>query len=342
MLGGYVSYGFRDRRFNYNASVDYISSRKPWTQFGISFTHDLNQTGYQFENFSKANNVFKASIRNGHILGRGPFEQNELRTYLQTDLIPNLRGTLTADRRTFDPLYAFEYVSPVNGQRYQNYQVAEVIGELQWQPGRRLLQSAKINKRIMLGNGTDKPVVTLRYTHGFKVFGGDFSYNKIAANIIQKIHMGIFGKGEYSLTGGYIPSSLPFPLLENHRYNFNTMRFLEYTSDRYVALNYTQHMEGLITNSIPLLKELNIRTVADLNVLDGSLTAENRGRFAAAHRPSRSLEGIPYVEVGYGVENILKFVRVDFLHRVTHLDHYDVNGEPPNRFAVRVMLQFRL
>jgi len=120
------------------------------------------------------------------------------------------------------------------------------------------------------------------------------------------------------------------------------MRFLEYTSDRYVALNYTQHMEGLITNSIPLLKELNIRTVADLNVLDGSLTAENRGRFAAAHRPSRSLEGIPYVEVGYGVENILKFVRVDFLHRVTHLDHYDVNGEPPNRFAVRVMLQFRL
>lgn len=342
ILGGYVSYGFRDQKWNYNASVDYIFSRKPWMQAGLAYTRDLGQTGYQFENFSKSNNVFKASIRNGHILQRGPFRQNDFRGYVQTDVAPNWRATLTADRRTFDPLYNFTYVSPVNGLRYTNYQVAEVIGELQWQPGRRLLQSSKINKRIMLGGGTDKPVVTLRYTHGFKTLGGDFAYDKIAANITQKIHMGILGKGEYSLTGGYIPSALPYPLLENHRYNFNTMRFLEYTSDRYVALTYTQHMEGFITNSIPLLKELNVRTVADFNLLDGSLSNENGGRSSTLRRPTRSLEGIPYVEAGYGVENIFKFVRVDFLHRLTHRDHADINGVPPSNFAVRVTVQFRL
>jgi hypothetical protein len=342
ILGGYISYGFRDQKWNFSGSFDYIFSRKPWSQFGISFTRDLGQTGYQFENFSKSNNIFKASIRNGKITRRGPFQQNDLRAYVQTDVAPEWNAKLTVDRRTFDPLYNFEYFSPANGQRYSNYQVAEAIGELQWQPGRRLLQSSKINKRIMLGDGTDNPVVTFRYTHGFKTFGGDFSYEKFAANITEKVHMGIFGKGEYSLTGGYIPSSLPSPLLENHRYNFNTMRFLEFTSDRYVALTYTQHMEGLITNSIPLLKELNVRTVADFNVLDGSLSDANGGRPSTLRRPTRNLEGIPYVEAGYGLENILNFVRIDFLHRLTHRDHVDEAGELPSNFAVRVSMQFRL
>ncbi|MES2275360.1 MAG: DUF5686 family protein [Bacteroidota bacterium] len=342
VLGGYVSYGFRDHRVNYNGSVDYIFSRKPWSQFGVAYTHDLNQTGYQFENFSNSNTVFRASIRNGKITRRGPFEQNDLRTYIQTDVAPNWRAKITADRRNFDPLYNFVYFSPANAQRYTNYQVAEVIGELQWTPGRRMLQSSKINKRITLGNGADNPVITFRYTHGIKVFGGDFNYNKYAANITQKLHMGIFGKGEYSLTGGYIPASLPSPLLENHRYNFNTMRFLEFTSDRYAALTYTQHLEGLITNSIPLIKELNVRTVADFNVLDGSLSDNNGGRPSSPGRPTRNLEGIPYVEAGYGVENIFKFLRVDLLHRITHRDHIDETGAPPSNFAVRVSMQFRL
>lgn len=342
IVGGYVSYGFRDKKFNYGGAVDYLFSRKPWSQFGVSYSRDIGQTGYQFENFAKSNNVFKASIRNGHITRRGPFKQRDFRSYIQTDVIPNWTAKLTLDRRTFDPLYLFAYVSPVTGRHFTNYQVAEAIGEIQWQPGRRSLQSARVNKRIRLGDGTDNPVVTIRYTHGFEVFGGDFTYDKIAANITQKVHMGIMGKGEYSLTGGYIPASLPFPLLENHRYNFNTMRFLEYASDRYIALNYTQHMEGLITNSIPLLKELNIRTVADLNVLDGSLSSANSGRFSMPRRPSRSLKGVPYVELGYGVENILKFVRVDFLHRITHRDHLNEVGEEPSNFAVRVSMQFRL
>ena len=29
----------------------------------------------------------------------------------------------------------------------------------------------------------------------------------------------------------------------------------------------------------------------------------------------------PYVELGYGIENIFKFFRVDFFHRMTYLDN---------------------
>jgi hypothetical protein len=343
ILGGYLSYAFRDKKWSYNAFADYIISRKNWTQAGIAYTHDIEQTGYQFENFSNANNIFKAFIRNGNISKRGPFVQSEIKGYIQSDVAKHLRAKITIDRRSFDPLFNFNYFSPVTGQRYHTYQVSETGAEVQWSPGNRLIQSGKINKRIVVGNGEDEPIITFRYTHGFKEAGGDFVYDKYAANIVQKIHMGIWGKGEYSITGGLIPSALPIPLLENHRYNFNTMRFLEYTSDRYASLNYTQHMDGLLTNSLPLIKNLNVRTLLDFNFLIGGLSPENNTRaFNMLHPYDRSLNGTPYMEAGYGVENILKFLRFDFLYRLNHMEHRDQFGYLPGRFAFRTTLQLKL
>lgn len=344
VLGGFVSYAFQNKKINYGGSMDYIISRKRWTEAGVSYSHDIGQTGYQFENFNKTNGIFKASIRNGNILRRGPFQQNEFLTYVQRDIEPDVRAKVSFLHRTFDPLFDFNYIRRDNGMLIHDYEVDEAVGELQWTPGRRQLQSDQLNKRILINDGEDNPIVTIRYTHGAKIAGGDFDYNKIAGNITQKVHMGFYGKGEYSLTAGYIPSTLPFPLLENHRFNFNTMRFLEFTSDRWVSLNYTQHMEGLLTNSIPLLKSLDLRTVADFNVLEGSISDENNtlvGR-NGLRRYDRSLRSIPYVEVGYGVENILKFLRLDVLYRVNHNNHLDDSGQLPSHIAFRAAVQFRL
>jgi hypothetical protein len=50
--------------------------------------------------------------------------------------------------------------------------------------------------------------------------------------------------------------------------------------------------------------------------------------------------GKPYVELGYGVENIFKFFRVDFIHRLTYLDY---NPEvKTRRFGILVGIQFSL
>jgi hypothetical protein len=44
----------------------------------------------------------------------------------------------------------------------------------------------------------------------------------------------------------------------------------------------------------------------------------------------------PYAELSYGIENILKFFRVDLVHRLTYLDHPDAR-----RFAVKISGVFR-
>jgi hypothetical protein len=50
-----------------------------------------------------------------------------------------------------------------------------------------------------------------------------------------------------------------------------------------------------------------------------------------------TLDSRPFVEVGYGIENILRFIRVDFLHRLTYLDRPD--SRP---FQIKVGAQFKL
>ena len=102
-------------------------------------------------------------------------------------------------------------------------------------------------------------------------------------------------------------------------------------------------MEGLITNSIPLLKALNVRTVAVMNILDGSLSTLNNEAFAIRKKKiNLSLDGKPYIELGYGVENIFKIIRIDFMYRMNHMNHPDQYGYLPGRFAPRLTLQFRL
>jgi len=52
----------------------------------------------------------------------------------------------------------------------------------------------------------------------------------------------------------------------------------------------------------------------------------------------------PYVELGYGVENIFKFLRVDFVHRLSYLNYSDANGTPVDvrKFAILISMQFAL
>jgi hypothetical protein len=84
--------------------------------------------------------------------------------------------------------------------------------------------------------------------------------------------------------------------------------------------------------------------VGTANVIYGSLRDANKALICSetphgdpALKTGHFTPGKPYVELGYGVENILKFVRVDFVHRMSYLDAPDVR-----KFGVLVTMQFRL
>ncbi|ODS87997.1 MAG: hypothetical protein ABS44_09380 [Chryseobacterium sp. SCN 40-13] len=350
IFGGYLSYGFKDEKLKYGVHADYIISREPWIQAGVNYAHDLGQVAFQYEDFSvRMNNIFNAFTKNGKMSVRRPFWEDQYQAYFKMDVLNSLTQKITFKHATFDPLFDFAYHDPEQGIM-NDYKTSELIAETVWRPGRRILQRAN-NTQLNLKDNIYNPLVTFRYHRGIKgVLDSDFDYNKFTLNVQQTVPMGILGRGEYSLTGGYIPGQLPYPLLENHlgndfmfynKYAFNMMRFFEFTSNRYASFQYIQNLEGLITNSLPLIKKLHWRNHVTFNYLIGSLDPKMMAGNSIGQNYFQGLQGKPYMEVGYGVSNIFRFLRVDFIHRLTHLNPLP-DGRVPPKFGVTLSAHIKL
>lgn len=353
VLGGYLAYGTKDQDVKFGSSVDYILSRKHWTEAGISFTHDLNQVALLSDSYLyQRNNLFSAFTRFGKIDKRKVFDQDIVTAYLKRDLFKGFSEKVSISNWSLDPQFLFQFNDPKAGISHQLV-VSELQLETQWSPGVQPLLSETVNRPISLKSNVTAPVFTFRYTMGLKgVLGGDFTYQKFSLNVSQTLRLGGLGRGRYSFSAGYIPSSVPYPLLENHLGNetfiynpnaFNLMRFFEFASDKYASLSYTQHFEGLLLNSLPLIKNFKWRLVGTANILYGGISANNKNNILDNQSITlKGLNNIPYIEAGYGVENIFKFLRFDFIHRLTYRDNTNaINGRSKN-FGIKISAQIRL
>jgi hypothetical protein len=122
------------------------------------------------------------------------------------------------------------------------------------------------------------------------------------------------------------------------------MNYGEFVSDHYMSLQYRQYFEGLFLNRIPLIQKLKWRLLGTANIISGGMRESNRALISnynssgeQALQAGYLLDNKPYVEVGYGVENIFRFLRVDFVHRLTYLDNPHARS-----FGVLFTAQFQL
>ena len=349
VFGGQFGYGFMDEKIKYSAFAQKILSRDKWTTLTFRVKKDLSRLGVDTENLAD-NPIFLASTRWG-IFRRG-YYVNEVRATIQRDLFKGFSQKLSFQHWTFDPTYNFGYYqSPeLTTDVYDNFQSSEVSLESRYARDEVFIQDD--NERISLG--TDKsPVISLRYTHGIKgVWGSDFDYDKLRLNISKRIKTGPLGVGYATLTGEYIFNTLPYPLLALHLGNqsvvyssvtYNLMNFGEFVSDHYVSLQYRQYLEGFLLNRVPLLQKLKWRLLATGNVVLGGMRESNRQLISPTSPEGEEtltagyFTGKPYAEVGYGVENIFRFLRVDFVHRLTYLDNPDVR-----KFGILFTAQLQL
>lgn len=345
-IRGYGAYGTGDGVFKYSGSLEYLLSRKHWTTFKISRTYDLFQVSVDPEKLEN-NNLFFSSTYWGTL--RRPFysEINELSA--RSDLFPGIIGSIGLRTETFEPHedYAFGYINEF-GDTASTFRTTEVRARLRVTRNEKFILND--NDRISLGT-SGWPIFTLSYTRGIRDFlDGDFNYDKLEFRVQKKVKMGFWGFSRYDLEMGKIYANVPYPLLNAHLGNaesifytsaaFNLMKRFEYVSDQYASLRWDHFFEGNILNRVPLLSKLKWRLLAHANVLFGSLNESNINIITERDENDRFVSppvGLnqrePYVEVGYGIENIFKVIRVDAFHRVTYL----YPGAP--RFGVKVSLQ---
>mgnify|MGYP001555084629 CR=1 FL=1 len=156
--------------------------------------------------------------------------------------------------------------------------------------------------------------------------------------------MSQLGYADVTLLGSMITGKVPFPLLniisanQSIAYNpdaYNKMYYLEFVSDHYVGLNFTQSFNGFFLNKVPLIKHLKWREYLSFKVLYGGVRDENDPaktsglyRFPAASNKTYgtyALGHTPYTEAGVGIGNIFKFLRFDLIRRFNYLNHPGVS-----------------
>lgn len=349
LLSGYVAYGTRDQRFKHSVTIERILRRKPWTVIGIRHSYDLERVGVSPDNIG-GNSFFAAYARFGSI--RRPYFQEDKLLYFRREMGSGFTQTLALRRRSFEPLYPFAFRPQPqdDDQRIRStYEVTELTSETRFAPDELILQND--NVRVSTG-AIRKPIVTLRYTLGLRhLFGSDFTYHRMNLSLKHSFRMGVLGRTYYTLSAGLIPSTVPYPLLyiplgnESSFYvgnAYNLMNYFEFVADRWATAQVEHNFNGLLFNRLPLLRRLKWREVITANVLVGSVSAANTALIPPTDAQGRavdgfsSLTGTPYVEVGYGIDNIFKVLRVDAIHRLTYRDNVGRTGIPVTPFAVKV------
>lgn len=338
-FGAQVGYGFLDEEFKYSFYAKQILSKKRWTTWNVRVRRDLGRVGFDDE--AVGDNVLLLASQRWGTFRRG-FYFDESRLSFQRELFKGFNQKITFKHSTFDPAFNFGYYEDpndiINSPINTKYSTAEVILESRYARDELFLQND--NERLSLGT-VRWPVITVRYTRGIKgVAESDFEYNKVRLMFEKGTRLGVLGTGKLQAAAEYIFEPLPYTLLGLHLGNqtpiftpltFNLMDYGEFVSDRYATLQYNHHFEGLFLNRMPLLRKLKWRLVGTANLIYGNMSQGSRNLIVASTDPSDDLlpPGYlslrkPYMEVGYGVENIFKFLRIDFVHRLSYLDSPDV------------------
>jgi len=339
---GYLAYGVRDQRLKQFFQVEHFLNRKKWVIAGYQYKNDLEAMGidqaYLADNkvMSVSTQAFAATAQLG-LLDR--FLATRMHSFwISGDLRKNLTASVSFQHKVSEAIgnFIFAYKKrpdDINTPLVSGWTLTSVQTSLRWAPGEELLINGNDRGTVRRNY---RAVYQLNFENGFRnVLGGSFNFQKAAVNISKNIKTGLLGWGEYNFSVSAVLGRLPYPLLEvqpgnetffKYKQLFNMLNFFEIVTDQSVALRGVQHFEGLLLNSIPGVKKLDLRLVAGGGIIFGKFSNKNKAYIpdgnigGQAQTPFYTLRpNIPYAEVSYGLENIFKVGRIEIFHRLTYL-----------------------
>ncbi len=205
--------------------------------------------------------------------------------------------------RVFTPNFPHE-ITTTNFTRHQA--VSLTIGA-SWRPGTKYIElpDRKINVR------SKYPTFSTSLTQGINgVLGSDVDYTKWNFSVSDNLDLKLGGRFSYRATlGGFINDNAVFIQDFQHYQgnrivtaapylnSFQLAPYYQYsnTAPFFTTVHAEYHLNGLITNKLPLLRKWNW-----FFVVGGNALYINKGTH--------------YYEAMFGVENIFKIIRVDYVH----------------------------
>lgn len=342
-IDGYAAYGTKDKKLKYDALVEYSFNDKkeyrkefPVHSIRAEYSYDVNQLGQQYMYTSK-DNIFLAWKRQQD--SRITYLRNAELTYYSEHYNGLGYGAVLRNKQETATHYvAFDRIGPENTiTPVKDYMSSELELKLRFAPNEKFYQTRNFRYPITF----DAPVFTLSHIMSYKgALGSDYTYQRTELGIQKRFWFSAFGYVDIIAKGGKVWNKVPYPLLiipnANLSYtvqpeSYTCMNAMEFLNDEYASWDVTYFMNGALLNRIPLVKKLKWREVLSFRGLYGHLTDKNNPFAEGDHeglylfpKGSYVMSNTPYMEVGVGIENIFKFLRLDYVWRLTYRDHPDI------------------
>ena len=326
MLKGYLAYGTQDQQIKGSGGFLYMIGKNPYRKIGADFTYDLEQLGQNSSAFSDDNFI-------SSIFRRSPNDKQSLvegyNIYYDHEWFSGFSTKLSFDQKKMYP------VGDLTFQVWDGFQYSTLSALRTSEIGLKV-RFAYHEKYLMgeferINLGTTYPILELQLTYGIPgLFSSDDEYFRTRFQIKHWFNVFNIGWSRYAVEVGKLWGTVPYPLLEiapgnqtliYDKYAYNLMNYYEFINDEYISLFYIHHFDGLLFNHIPLFRKLKWREVIHAKGIIGNISEKN-AQYSVFPPYSYSLSK-PYYEVGAGIENILKIVKIDFIWRLNHHDHPD-------------------
>ncbi len=316
-LHTYLAYGFKDEKLKGKAEVFYLPTKHPRTYLYGSYTKDLDFGQYYYGEVT-SDNIFTLAIRKTGIPVKFmKVEEKRFEFFHETKA--GLSGLVELLQKDFEPLknippkdsFIVESGKPLN--------TFEVSLRLRFAYLERFLESNFFRTSI----GSPYPIPEIRITQGIPGVGKSaYSYTKISGSIRDFIKLPPFGSIEFLLAAGKTFGTVPYTSLDiapgnelyyYNKYAFSMMNKYEFIHDKYAGFTFEHNIGNGLFRFIPKLK---FRQFYTIKTLWGGLSEANKALNFKAGYDFETLDGRTYMELGTGIDNIFKVLRLDFVWRV--------------------------
>ena len=325
-LGGYIAYGFKDRTPKWELTTELNFNRERQRMLTVDYKRDFTQLGSGTGVFT-AQNLFSSIFARNH--GNMQSMVHSFRIAYEHEFSPNVNSYLAFTRSR---VWGNDHVPFIIGRDPKgdpilqpSYTTNELHAQLRFSWDERVTRNY-FKKRYLF---TKYPVITLNAIAGIPgISPTDIKYLRTEAIINWRVPATAIGFGRFTLEGGAIFGRVPYTLLKLHEGNqtffldrtaFSCMDYYEFASDRWLQGYYEHNFNGFFLGKIPLIKKLDWREVATVRFAWGTMSPANQPGQAPFEFPAiTSTLHTPYVEVGVGISNIFRILRVDCFWRLTH------------------------
>ncbi|HEX6191051.1 MAG TPA: DUF5686 family protein [Chitinophagaceae bacterium] len=315
---GYLAYGFGDQKLKGKAELFYLPKKHPRLYLFGSYTNDLDW-GQNYYGEVSQDNFFSLAIRK-HKVPLKYIKVDEKRFEFFNETRSGFSTLLATTHKSYLPLKNLipidSFPAPEGGESLTGF---EVSLRLRFAYLEKFLE----NHFFRTSLGSPYPITEFYISRGISgVFKSSYDYTKISAAISDYFKVPPFGSLSFIVYGGKTFGTLPYTFLDiapgnelyyYNKYAFNMMNRWEFIHDQYAGV----HIEHIIGNGIfRLFPKLRFRQFWTAKALWGSLSDANKAMNFKEGHSFQTLDGRTYLELGTGVDNIFKVIRIDFIWRV--------------------------